>query len=273
MIKASMAFHTSLWKLTDYTNLTWKERKFNICAPVCKMSLFSWHINVFFQHRCCFFTWCAFTYSGTHLYYCSRLRKLRQQRSSVSFGRLHKGAGAAEALKTEWDRCLHFHSSSIFHEDSSFKHQVKLGVQSKGLNLCSASDVWPEGAPVSLRKIIVEHTHRLEHSRKDAHISCEAPDEGPAIMLHIRRQVAGVRRWTNGGMGEHAQGSMLSGRAFRVISSISVSPWRCGGRNIISCCSSRKSRRGKQAWNVNWTKGMEVSGRVQEWQLAYAVNR
>lgn len=155
----------------------------------------------FFQHRCCFFTWCAFTYSGTHLYYCSRLRKLRQQRSSVSFGRLHKEAGAAEALKTEWDRCLHFHSSSIFHEDSSFKHQVKLGVQSKGLNLCSASDVWPEGAPVSLRKIIVEHTHRLEHSRKDAHISCEAPDEGPAIMLHIRRQVAGWDAEQMGGWG------------------------------------------------------------------------
>lgn len=155
----------------------------------------------FFQHRCCFFTWCAFTYRGTHLYYCSRLRKLRQQRSSVSFGRLHKEAGAAEALKTEWDRCLHFHSSSIFHEDSSFKHQVKLGVQSKGLNLCSASDVWPEGAPVPLRKIIVEHAHGLKHSRTDAHISCEAPMKVPPSCCISGGRWRGetLNKWGDGG--------------------------------------------------------------------------
>lgn len=152
-----------------------------------------------------------------------------------------------------------------------FKHQVKLSVQAKAL-ICALPQMCDLKELLFQWEKLLLNTHTDSSTRARMHIFHMRPRWRSRHHAAYQEAGGGVRCWTNGGMGEHAQGSMLSGRAFRLISSVSLSPWRCHGRNIISCCSSRKSRRGEQARNVNWTKGMEVSGRVQEWQLAYAVN-
>lgn len=151
---------------------------------------------------------------GTNISYCSSLLKSQHRRSSVSFGWLHKEVRATEALKWEGDWCLHFHPSSIFHEDFSLSIKWSLVDKWRPWSLlCFRYTVWllQLKEPVSLRKISCLGTHTHARMHTFAHISYKA------VMKVSPSCCISGGRWRGeslygGGMGKHAQGSVLLGR-------------------------------------------------------------
>lgn len=139
---------------------------------------------------------------GTHFAAVPICFSHNNRRSSVSFGWLHKEVKATEALKWEGVQCLHFHSSSIFHEDSSLSIKWSLVDKWRAwFMLCFRyMAAKAEGASVSLRKTscLSTQTQALAQGRTD--ITIRGTSEGLAIMLHIRRQVAGwvAEQWGDG---------------------------------------------------------------------------